>query len=481
MLTLINTNRMQPPIAPLGLDYIAGSVESAGTKVDIVDLCWAEEPEVTLRQYFSSHQPQLVGISFRNSDDCFWPSAQWFVGQLAETVRMIRGLTDSAIVLGGVGFSLAGGRLVEYTGADFGVRGDGEQATIALLEQLDGGRCFGRVPGLIWPRDGQLHCNRPAWSEPLSVATGRSHIDNARYFKFGGQIGVETKRGCDRCCIYCADPVAKGTVIRQRRPAEVADEIEVLERQGVDVLHICDGEFNLPRDHAIAVCRELVRRSLGDRVRWYAYLAVLPFDAELADLMRRAGCVGINFTGDSGCPSMLKTYGHQHTPADLAMAVRFCCENNIAVMIDLLLGGPGETVETLTETIEFMKQINPDCVGTALGIRIYDNTPMAKMIKAQKHTESGICRKYDGPIDFFKPTFYISPALGARPGRVVRDIIGGDKRFFEPEDETTTGTDHNYNDNKILIDAIAAGGRGAYWHIMRRLRNTNDRTGAGDK
>ena len=76
MLTLINTNRMLPAIGPIGLDYIAGAARKAGIKVDVVDLCLADEPVKALQNHFASHSPQLVGLSFRNVDDCFWPQRQ---------------------------------------------------------------------------------------------------------------------------------------------------------------------------------------------------------------------------------------------------------------------------------------------------------------------------------------------------------------------------------------------------------------------
>jgi len=510
MLTLINTNRMVPPIAPIGLDYVAASVRKAGIDVDVLDLCLCDDPDAALRNYFAAHSPELVGISFRNADDSFWPSAEWFVPALAETIRNIRTLTDAAIVLGGVGFSIFAERIVEHTGADFGIRGDGEKAVISLLKELRRGRGFERIDGLIWRQacpersrgNGPIRSNKPAWPSPLSLATNRDAINNFAYFQRGGQCGVETKRGCNRCCLYCADHLAKGVTLRLRDPAEVADEVESLIGQGVEVLHLCDSEFNIPREHAYAVCEEFVRRSLAERVRWYAYMAVVPFDAELALIMSRAGCVGVDFTGDSACPSMLKAYRQSHLKEDLASAVRLCREHGIKVMIDLLLGGPGETSETVAETIDFIKRVEPDCAGAALGVRIYPGTGMADVVAgeiplagdisprlpagvprpvagAKAETNPNIHRRYDGPVDFFRPTFYISQALGPRPAKLVRDLIAGDKRFFEPMEEilpetATTGqsTDHNYNDNTELVEAIKKGARGAYWDILHELRSS---------
>jgi tryptophan 2-C-methyltransferase len=315
------------------------------------------------------------------------------------------------------------------------------------------------------------------------VPTARDAVDNAAYFRLGGQAGVETKRGCPRRCIYCADPLAKGAVTRLRDPAEVADEFAALAGQGCDVIHLCDGEFNIPGEHASAVCDELIRRRLAERVRWYTYMAVLPFDAELAGKMRRAGCVGINFTSDAAAEAMLRSYRLPHRKEDLTRAVGLCREHGMAVMLDLLLGGPGETPETLTESIEFFRRLGPDCVGAPLGLRIYPGTPAEAIVAAEGPMEANpaIRRKYAGSVDLLWPTFYISAALGRNPARLVREVIAGDRRFFEPEEEPALASaasagdadlmgDHNYNANEALVRALAAGQRGAYWDILRKMR-----------
>jgi radical SAM superfamily enzyme YgiQ (UPF0313 family) len=484
-IALVNTNRMTPPIAPLALDYLAGAARQAGLETDLVDLCLVDDPDAAMRAYFAGRSPDLVGLTFRNVDDCFWPSGASFVPELTAIIATLRTQTGAPIVLGGVGFSIFSRQLVERSGADFGIHGDGESALVELAAELACGRRLDRVPGLIW-RDGpSLRANPPAWPDSWPAATSRDSVDNATYFRLGGQIGLETKRGCNRSCVYCADPLAKGPRARLRDPVSVADEAEGLAVRGIDVLHLCDAEFNLPRRHALAVCEELIRRRLGERIRWYAYLAVVPFDDQLARQMARAGCAGINFTGDAAAPAMLAAYRQPHRREDLAGAARLCRTNRIAVMFDLLLGGPGETPDTLADTIDFVRQIEPDCAGAGLGIRLYPGTAVATTVAAEGPVETNpsIRRHYRGPIDLLRPTFYISRHLGPRPARLVREMIAGDARFFEPAegpepDQSASRAgpdasgDHNYNDNRELVEAIAAGARGAYWDILRRLRGT---------
>ena len=261
---------------------------------------------------------------------------------------------------------------------------------------------------------------------------------------------------------------------------EVADEVESLLAGGIDVLHLCDSEFNVPVWHARAVCEEFIRRRFNGRLQWYTYMAAVPFDAELARLMRQAGCVGINFTSDSACPAMLNMYRQPQRKEDLAELVAACRANGIAVMLDLLLGGPGETPASVEETIRCVQQIDPDCAGAALGIRLYPGTLMHGIVAAEGPWETNVAihRRYDGSVDLLRPTFYVSPALGEHPAQLVRELIAGDIRFFEPTDdfparsqEVDPQAGYNYSYNQTLVGAIADGARGAYWDILRRLRS----------
>lgn len=477
---LVNTNRMCPPIAPLGLDYLGASLRAAGVAIDLIDLCLAEEPGAALRDYFASHSPALIALSFRNADDSFWPSMASFLPQLVATVEEVRRMSDAPLVLGGSGFSIFATLIMERTRADFGIRGDGEEALRALLAQLEGPDAadLTSVPGLLRWEDGSLQVNRPQWLlpevrvRPPSIA--RDVVDNATYFRLGGQVGLETKRGCPRACPFCADPLATGVRPRLRRPEEVAGEAEALLSQGIDVLHLCDAEFNLPLAHARAVCDEFARRGLGERLRWYTYAAVTPFDERLAAAMARAGCVGIDFTGPSASATMLRAYGQPHSPADIAETLRLCRRHGITTMVDLMLGGPGETPVTVRESIDLLKRAAPDCVGAGVGVRLYPGLPLSESVIAHdSDSDPALRRRGGGPLDLLEPVFYVSAALGPHPASVVRQLIGGDERFFEPDDDTSegardSGRGYNYNDNTPLTRAIADGARGAYWDILRK-------------
>ncbi len=480
---LVNANRTRPPIAPLALDYLAGALDAAARPYSVADLCFADSVAGELASAVANQAPLLVAITFRNTDDCYCATRHSFIPQLEALVAQVRQVTDAPVVVGGAGYSTAPEGILRRVGADFGIRGDGERALVELAQALQSRSDPTAIAGLVCRERGKIRANAPAWAPLAEGPLARRAVDNERYFREGGQGGVETKRGCPRGCIFCADHLGKGTGVRVRPPAAVAEEMMSLAARGVDCFHLCDSEFNVDAGHAEAVCRELVARGGADRLQWYAYLAPKPFSPEMARLMKPAGCAGINFGTDSGDAEMLRRLGRDHTPEDIAGAVRACRENDIPVMIDLLLGAPGETRQSVETTVGLMKQVEPTCVGVALGVRIYPGTLLAKMCQTHFRTSEKVSDTFlrapdhlgalvgeiEGNDDLALPLFYLEPALGGNPVGLLKELIAGDERFFFgwPDD---TQADYNYDDNPELTRAIADGHRGAYWDILRKLR-----------
>ncbi len=465
---LVNPNRIKPPIAPLALDHLAEALTAAGLPHAVCDLCFADSPAEALEQTLSADEPLLVAVTFRNTDDCYCATQHSFIPDLQELVGTIRRHTTAPIVLGGSGYSVAPEGILRRVGADFGIAGDGERPLVELATALLDKAEPDGIPGLVWPDGTTVHTNPPAWAPPPAAPLARRAVDNERYFLEGGQLGIEMKRGCPFRCVYCADPLGKGSAIRPRPPDAVASEMLALASRGIDCFHTCDSEFNNDPDHAAAVCRALTERHAADALSWYTYCAPTPFPPELARLMRQAGCVGVNFGADSADPGMLQRLGRRHSPDGISSAAEACRDNGIAVMFDLLLGAPGETRESVASTIRFMKQTGADCIGVALGVRIYAGTPLARRL-GPRSADAGLRGHVDDNEDLAMPIFYVEPELGDAPVELLKDLIAGDQRFFFgwPDD---TQADYNYDDNPELVQAIADGHRGAYWDILRKVR-----------
>jgi hypothetical protein len=468
---LINTNRIRPPIAPIGLDYIAEAVHAAGHEVALLDLCWAEETPAAIAGFFQGASYDLVGLSLRNTDDSTYTSRESFIGPLAWLVQEVRRYTDARIVLGGVGFSVMPELILAHLerahglALDGGIWGEGEFALVELLARLEQGREWRDTPGLVCRREDGTWQRNPAVFHGLDElpAMSRRWVDNPRYFRWGGQAGIETKRGCPGACTYCADPLAKGARVRLRPPAAVADELECLLQQGIDHVHTCDAEFNLPAQHVLEVCAEMTRRGLGRRLRWYAYCTPAPFTRDMARAMASAGCVGINFGADHGDADMLRRLGRAYGPEDVVSVTRLCHEAGMVVMLDLLLGGPGESRASLRAAIECVRRAAPERAGISLGLRVYPGTPLDRQVAA-----AGEAPGLSGGPEPAAPRYYLEPAIADGCYALLDDLIGDDPRFLFL-DPTKEQQNYSYNAHQRLTDAIAEGYRGAYWDILRRL------------
>ena len=466
---LINPNRMQPPVAPIALDYLASSLEDSGHRVDLLDLCFSSDPFADVRRYLSSNTVSVVAITLRNTDDTTFVTRDFFLPKIKDLAACIRGCTDAPIVLGGSGFSVAPEAILEFCGVDLGIWGEGERALSLLVDRLvKGGDCRD-VPGLVY-RSKEGFRRNPATYIDLDemLAPRRDTIDNRRYYREGGMGGVETKRGCPRKCIYCADPLGKGINLRMRSPSSVVDEMESLLNIGVEHLHICDSEFNYPYMHARSICREIIDRGLGSKLRWYAYCSPTPFDEELCRLFLQSGCAGVNFGADSASDRILKTLGRDYTCEDVERTAEICRRCGLVFMYDLLLGGPGETRESLRESIEAMKRMSPQRVGASLGVRVYPGTKLAKMILQQGPVATNPNLHGERNESFLAPVFYLLSELGEDASRYLEGLIGGDERFMFMAGDTSN-SNYNYNANTVLVDAIRNGYRGAFWDILRRL------------
>jgi radical SAM superfamily enzyme YgiQ (UPF0313 family) len=170
---------------------------------------------------------------------------------------------------------------------------------------------------------------------------------------------------------------------------------------------------------------------------------------------------------------MLRNLGRDFAVGDIKYAAEACQQQNLPFIFYLLLGGPGETRETLRETIETVKEIGPGVVETVPVMRIYPGTKLAEMVrKAGPLTENpNLQGQVGGNEHFLAPIFYVSAALGPEEEwrEYIADLIAGDERFLFTSKKTEMSLAH-LGPNELLVQAFKAGYRGIHWDVMRRLR-----------
>jgi radical SAM superfamily enzyme YgiQ (UPF0313 family) len=371
---LVNPNRMRPLVAPLALDYLADALTQHGHRAVIADLAL----EADLRRAVREAAPDLIGVSVRAIDSGDSRDPRFQLPEIRGIVAMLKTQSEAPVVIGGAGVSVAPDLVRGYVGADQAISGDGEEPLVRLA---GGGQ----------PVAGRLRLG------------DRSFVDNEAYGRLPGAVGIRTRSGCSRTCTFC---VERCTPMSVRPPEEVAEEAA---RLGIRRFWIADSEMNIPdADSAAAVCQAFIRRKLD--IEWIAYMDVNTFDDPLAEAMAKSGGVQAVFGVDGGCDEMMAAYKKGFGVADVLKVRDLCRRHRITPRFELLLGGPGETAETVDAAMKLIDQLPRGCVAVNVGVRVYPGTPIARELGWKDE-------------DLIEPRFYVDPRARDSLERLQKALV----------------------------------------------------------
>lgn len=368
LLVSANRERLPSPVVPLGVLSVAGALRDEH-EVRVVDLCFEDRPAEALAQAAASFGPDLVGLGLRNLHTNAYDGTEALLGEYGELVTALRGATRAPLVLGGSGFSLQPEHLIARFGAEHGVVGEGERAMRALADEIARG---GRPERLL--RAAPVETTRllsvapsPLGRRPAAPRgddldrlppPARDLVD-PRYYELDGTDNVQTKRGCAFQCAYCDYPDLEGRKVRVRDPEAVADEVLARSRvPGVEYVFFVDSVFNVPRSHALAVCRALERR--GSPLPWVCYGSPAAFDAELVSAMVRARCLGVEIGSDGGSEASLSRLKKPFGLDDVRAARTLFVEHGLLDCHTFVLGAFDESPAEVDATLAFVDELDPD-------------------------------------------------------------------------------------------------------------------------
>jgi radical SAM superfamily enzyme YgiQ (UPF0313 family) len=404
MLVYSNRTRILEPAPPIGLSYVASATRRAGHDVRFVDLMISREPLGELTRALDEFRPDVVGFSLRNIDNVVAQRVSWHLNEVSAMISVVREQSRAKIVLGGPAASILGAEALEQFDADFVVVGEGELVFPKLLSAISGPQDYDQIAGVCYRRGSEV-VSVPAHRQTSFTDSGMEQwIDWPAYERGGGAWAIHTKRGCPLSCVYCNYPVMEGHQLRQRSAADVVDEIErVKSTVNPRTFEFTDSTFNVPESHAVAICEEIIRRKL--RVNLSAVgLNPLTASPELFALMKRAGFCSLVITADSASPAMLRQLRKRFTIEDVERTARLARESRIRCTWFLLLGGPGETRESVEETISFAQaHLTSKRFLTIFmtGIRILPGTQLATYAAQNDYIPAD--QNLSSPIFYFAP------------------------------------------------------------------------------
>lgn len=358
---IVNT---QQNITPNGLLYIGAFLLSKDIDAEILNLSnenWDECKEI-----IKEKKPDIVGIS------CYTFNRHTCI-KLAGLVKEIN--QRIMVVFGGPHSSIMHEQLLKNSkDIDVIVLNEGEMTFLDMVQRLKEGKSFENLAGVIYRKEGEIINN--GFRQVLK------DLDElpipAKYFKYKRVI---TSRGCPGRCIFCDTPYFWGRNVRLRSVSNVVDELEILNKKyGLSSFIISDDTFTFDKDRTIEICKEIIKRNL--KITWDCRSRVNFICEERLRWMKKAGCVIVSYGIESGSQKILNNLKKGITVEQIRKAAlltrKFCLKLNYFIIV----GGPGETDDTIRETMKLIEDTKPTSIFTYI-MQLTPGTKIYEMAKEQ--------------------------------------------------------------------------------------------------
>ncbi|MEA2037370.1 MAG: radical SAM protein [Nanoarchaeota archaeon] len=411
--------------------------------VKVLDLCIVNEPLNELTKTLKEFKPDYVGITFTT------PSFDE-ASKIADLVKSHD--KDIILIAGGVHTSSLPEETLINSRFDIAVIGEGEKTLLEIAngEKLDG------IKGIYFKKDGVIHKNPlrelienidelpfPAW-DLFDIKKYKSPRLTSKKSPVGK---MESSRGCPFACTYCNKCIFKRR-FRAKSVNRVVDEIEYMLKIGFKEIHIEDDCFTADIERAKKICDEIIRRKLKLYMNFQNGIRVDRVDEELFHKMKKAGCYRVSLGVESGNQEILNKIKKGTNLEQLRKAFKLAKKAKIETIGFFMVALPGDTKETIDQTIEFAKELKPDIVKIGItipfpGTELYNELDSQGLIKSKDwryynyHNPNKIYNHenlsweeiYAARKNFYKQ-IYLDPAFiyrrfirGIRTGEIFYDIF----------------------------------------------------------
>jgi radical SAM superfamily enzyme YgiQ (UPF0313 family) len=355
---------------PIGIGYIAAVLRQYNYDVSILD---PQVESLNLSQFFKKIKeinPDVLGVSILTSTYTQSKNVTQFLKTHHPNIK---------VIVGGPHSTALPKATLEETKADFLISGEGEYAFLNVIYYLEGkGEDLKFIPNLCYRENGHVVINDnaisvedlddipfPAWDLiPPDTYPMKPH---QFFFKKYPIAPIVTSRGCPFSCTFCSSANLAGRKLRRRSAKNVVDEIELLvNKYGVKEIHFEDDNFTLVRDHAKAICREIIDRKLDIVWQCPNGIRVDTIDEDLVQIMKKSGCYRLAFGIESGSQEILDRAQKQLDLKKVSSIIKMVKRAGIETHGFFILGLPGETHETIAQTRKLINELPLDFINASL-------------------------------------------------------------------------------------------------------------------
>ncbi len=346
---------------PIWLAYAAGVLDSSGLEVSFIDAPAENISEDEVIRRAREKPPRLIVI------DTSTPSIYSDV-KTAETLKET--FPEAFIVLVGTHPSALPEETLSLSDkVDAVACGEYDYTLRDFAASLNNGRELTTIDGLVFRRDGEIVHNQPrdliknVDELPFVSQAYARFLDTRNYFFAASDypmVMIITGRGCPYRCFFCVYPQTfHSRQYRPRSAENVVAEFEYIKQNMPEVreIGIEDDTFTVDQKRVQEICRLIIERKLG--VKWYCNVRV-NLELETMRWMKRAGCHLVTVGFESASQAVLNEMRKGITVEQIRKFVSNARKAGLLVHGCFMAGNPGETRETLEETLRLAKELNCD-------------------------------------------------------------------------------------------------------------------------
>lgn len=317
---------------------------------DLSGQIWRE-----VKSTISEYKPDVVGISAKSQN----------FSSACIVAKLVKEVTEQTIVIvGGPHPSMVGSDVLNCPDIDVGVRGEGENTIVELLNAIEARKKFDDIRGIVYRKDTQIveNASREFLEDLDSLCfpheSAPEVLKDYDQYPLTAFRNIFAIRGCPYNCFFCGSRKIWSRRVRFRSPKNVVREIKGLQKMGLTSVHFTDDTFGVNKKYINDLCNALIIHCPG--LKWSCELHVKLVDEQTISLMKTAGCFSIAIGIESGNNEILKEMRKNITIEEALSACEIIKKHGIRLQAFFIIGFPQETEDTLNDTVAVMKKLSAD-------------------------------------------------------------------------------------------------------------------------
>ena len=391
-------------VAPIGIYYVGAVLKEKHYDIEILNWNNINETPEKIEKTLLEKKPDVIGFSILQAN-------RWGGIEIARIAKKVD--PKVKIVFGGVSATFLWEHfLTHFPEIDFVVIGEGEYAFLNLVRSIEKGQDehMGNIKGIAFRRKGKVVRTEPA--EPIQ------DLDQlpvpAKYFEYRH---LSLTRGCPGKCNFCGSPKFWGPRVRFHSAEYFVDEIELLYKKGVNHFYFSDDTFSINKKQVIEICKKILERNL--KIVWVAISRVNYMNEEILSWMRKAGCIQISYGVESGSEKIRASLNKKITTKEIENAFSITSKYGILPRAYFIYGCPGESLETIKETIDLIKRIKPIVIHFFI-LSLFPGTTLYSEFKKKNNVTDDIWLNRIEDIKYFETDPQLSRELVISFGKKLK-------------------------------------------------------------